>query len=130
MAVDNSLFLKRRIRKAIASSSTLGRSTTITWGTDCPSGAWGIVVVDMKTQWTTAGGPNPYTLDITIDGGATIWGYYSNAAFIQEGVSPYGILIKKSEGSVANPVVTFTFTKTGGTSAHFVQAFWVFEGEA
>lgn len=130
MSIDTSLFLKRRIRKAIASSATLARSATFTWGTDCPLDAWGIVFVDLKTQWTTAGGPNPFTIDITIDGGATLWGAYSNASFLEEAISRFGILIKKSEGTASPPVVTVTFTKTAGTSAHFIQAFWVYEGEA
>lgn len=126
--LSGTLHTKRRFRKNIAAASgTL--STTVTWGTEIPAEAWGFIITSITYSFTAAGVAGT-TTTITVDGGSAIFqdscvsGYTTG-----NGTGPFGFLVKKSDGSIANPVVTFTFTKTSGTCGHTIEGIWLYEGD-
>ena len=127
--IGTNLYANRRFRKNIAAGSG-NASTTVTWGTEIPSDAWGFIINTITYSFTAAGVTGT-TTTITVDGGAAIFqDSVCNGYTTGMGTGPFGFLVKKSDGSIANPVVTFSFVKTGGTCGITIEGFWLYEGDA
>lgn len=126
--ISANLYAKRRFRKNIAAGSgTL--STTVTWGTEIPAEAWGFIITNITYSFTAAG-VSGTTTTITVDGGSAIFQDSVCNGYTTKPFSSQGFLVKKSDGTIALPVVTFTFTKSGGTCGHTIEGIWLYEGDA
>ncbi len=120
--------IKRVVRKKTSTGSG-ALSFTVTWGTEIPSDAFAFIIDSIWVASTQATGGITEDVQVSVDGGATLYMLLTQSGYMGPVIPPYGLPVFKTDGTIALPVITITTSNpASGTHQLFMVGHWIYAG--